>query len=204
MGLTDVFIRVYSCNEMRLGFAIATVARWKMQKDCRVSVFTWSDCPEHLRYDFADVYMQSVKNENYLHYKPFATHTLEFAEEQAQSDPYIICNDDNLPYGQDFVSKGLDLMDRHPEYGIISGVVVNGEPYGRVNDVHEIHAVGGLVFLRKGLVTEFPALEDAFWDGERHRQITEKGFKSGYSHKLPYLHMGAGFSVANPSHFNGA
>lgn len=136
---------------------------------------------------------------------PFAASSLQLAEDQAQSDPYIICNDDNLPYGKDFVSKGLDIMARHPEYGVISGVVTNGhEPYDTENEVHEIHAVGGLVFIRKGLVTEFPPLEDCYWDLERHRQVTAKGFKSGYSHKLPYLHMGAHFSVANPAFFTGA
>ena len=136
---------------------------------------------------------------------PFAAHSLKLAEHFADSNPYIICNDDNLPYGQDFVSKGLDIMARHPEYGVISGVVTNGhEPYDKENEVHEIHAVGGLVFLRKGLVTEFPPLEDCFWDGERHKQVIEKGFKSGYSHRLPYLHMGAHFSIANPDFFTGA
>ena len=193
--MTDVFIRVFSSSELRLGFAIATVARWKMQKDCRVTAIQW---PKGLDYNFRCNQTRPLD-------EPFAAYSLKFAEALAQSDPYIICNDDNLPYGQDFVSKGLDIMARHPEYGCISGVVTNGhEPYDTENEVHEIHAVGGLVFLRKGLVTEFPPLEDAFWDGERHRQVTVKGFKSGYSHRLPYLHMGAHFSVANPAFFTGA
>jgi hypothetical protein len=132
---------------------------------------------------------------------------LEAAEMISQSDPYIICNDDNLPYGQDFVSKGLSVMEQYPDYGVISGVVVNGEGSEfEMNGprVKEIHAVGGLVFLRKGLVTKFPPLEDRYWDGERHKQVVEKGFKSGYSRDLPYLHMGAHFSIANPAFFVGA
>lgn len=197
--MTDVFIRIYSSSEMRLGFAIATVARWEMQKDCRVVPLIWEGGREHVRWNGRPVlpYPDSQA--------PFATESLEWAEHLSVSDPYIICNDDNLPYGQDFVEKGLDIMARHPEYGVISGVVTNGhEPYDTENEVHEIHAVGGLVFLRKGLVTEFPPLEDCYWDLERHRQVKEKGFKSGYSHRLPYLHMGAHFSVANPAFFTGA
>ena len=191
--MTDMFIRVFSSSELRLGFAIATVARWKMQKDCRVHVLQTG-----LPYEFNDVEVLRVPE------KPFAMHSLKLAEHFADTNPYIICNDDNLPYGQDFVEKGLDIMARHPEYGVISGIVTNGhEPYDTENEVHEIHAVGGLVFLRKGLVTEFPPLEDCYWDLERHRQVTAKGFKSGYSHRLPYLHMGAHFSVANPSFFTG-
>lgn len=197
--MTDVFIRVFSSSELRLGFAIATVARWKMQKDCRVHPLIWNHGLPYSQWNYSNgTFLQN--NE-----QPFATKSLLVAEAMAQSDPYIISNDDNLPYGQDFVEKGLDIMARHPEYGVISGVVTNGhEPYDTENEVHEIHAVGGLVFLRKGLVTEFPPLEDPYWDLERHRQVTAKGFKSGYSHRLPYLHMGAHFSVANPAFFTGA
>jgi hypothetical protein len=198
---TDVFIRVFSSSELRLGFAIATVARWKMQKDVRVWPIV---CDEGLRYDFKTDCGCTSWNDPML---PFAANSLKMAEHYAESDPYIICNDDNLPYGQDFVSKGLAIMDRHPDYGVISGVVVNGEGSEfELNgpEVKEIHAVGGLVFLRKGLVTEFPPLEDCFWDGERHKQVINKGFKSGYAKDLPYLHMGAHFSVANPAFFVGA
>jgi len=206
MSKTDVFIRVFSSSELRLGFAIATVARWRMQQDCRVHVIQWAD---GLKYNWwighrKGEWIGEWINEPEL---PFATSSLRQAEELAKSDPYIICNDDNLPYGQDFVSNGLDIMNRYPDYGVISGVVVNGEGSEfEMNgpEVKEIHAVGGLVFLRKGLVTNFPQLEDCFWDGERHKQVVEKGFKSGYSRSLPYLHMGAHFSVANPAFFVGA
>ena len=197
---TDVFIRVFSSSELRLGFAIATVARWKMQRDVRVTVLQWA---QGRPYDFG------CNTQRLLHRTeaPYAACSLSTAEAFATSDPYIICNDDNLPYGQDFVIKGLDIMKRYPDYGVISGVVVNGDGSEfEMNgpEVKEIHAVGGLVFLRKGLVTEFPPLEDPYWDIERHRQVVAKGFKSGYARDLPYLHMGAKFSVASPAWFIGA
>jgi len=196
--LVDCFIRVFSSSELRLGFAIATVARWKMQKDVRVSVLRWID---GLNHEF-DCHTYDLLNRPE---DPFAAASLRKAESWAKSDPYIICNDDNLIYGQDFVSKGLAIMERNPEYGVVSGVVVNGDQYKMDGpEITEIHAVGGLVFLRKGLVTEFPALEDPYWDGERHKQVLAKGFKSGYARDLPYLHMGAQFSVANPAFFVGA
>lgn len=197
--MTDVFVRVFSSSELRLGFAIATVARWKMQKDVRVTTLVWSGS---LWYDFRGD-DRSIENTAEC---PFATASLQMAEQMATSDPYIICNDDNLPYGADFVSKGLGIMERNPEYGVVSGVVTNGhEPIAQDGpEVTELHAVGGLVFLRKGMVTEFPPLEDCFWDGERHKQVIAKGFRSGYARELPYLHMGAKFSVANPAFFVGA
>jgi len=195
---TDVFVRVFSSTEMRLGFAIATVARWKMQRDVLVTTLVWAD---GYWYDFKTDDL-SIENTPEL---PFATASLKQAERMAKSDPYIICNDDNLPYGQDFVSKGLAIMERNPEFGCVSGVVVNGDQYKMDGpEITETHAVGGLVFLRKGLVTEFPPLEDPSWDLERHRQVVEKGFKSGYARDLPYLHMGAKFSIASPAWFIGA
>lgn len=137
--------------------------------------------------------------------KPFATASLELAEQLAESDPYIISNDDVLIYGLDFVQNGLRMMETHPDFGIISGVVTNGhEQYSSEEDVHEIHAVGGLVFLRKGLMKQWPPLEDGYWDVERHRQIVAAGYKSGYTKHCPYLHMGAKFSIASPAFWTGA
>lgn len=206
----DCFIRVFSSNELRLGMAIATVARWKMQKDVNVHVFFATDADKEkktlpgFRVDFGCDTSRIPDCFNI----PFATTSLQWAEKYSKSDPYIICNDDVLIYGPDFVQNGLRLMRENPDYGCISGVVTNGDQsefeLNHEGDVREIHAVGGCVFLRKGLVTEFPPLEDCYWDLERHRQIVAKGFKSGYSRHMPYLHMGARFSVANPAFHTGA
>jgi len=191
--MVDVFIRVFSSSELRLGWAIATVARWKMT-DARVTVLRWRD---GLEYDFG------CDTKHFSNQPEFATQSLQAAEQSAQSDPYIICNDDNLIYGKGkFVETGLDIMERNPGYGCVSGVVTNGDQYKMDGpEITEIHAVGGLVFLRRNLVTEFPDLEDKFWDIERHRQVVAKGSKSGYARELPYLHMGAGFSIAAPVWF---
>lgn len=191
-------MRVFSSNELRLGFAIASVARWKMQKDVNVFVLSSEDGIEH---DFG---CESLELGN-VPSEPFATQSLRIAEQLAKSDPYIIANDDALIYGQDFVENGLKVMRDNPDYGVISGAVVNGDQFQFDGpELTEIHAVGGLVFLLKGLVTEFPPLEDCYWDCERDRQIKAKGFRSGYTRMCPYLHMGANFSVANPAFFVGA
>lgn len=199
----DVFVRVFSSNELRLGFAIASVARWKMQKDVRVTVLrcTSNGIKEMLNYGFG---CETVLLANDLH-NPFSAKSLRQAESRAQSDPYIIANDDTLIYGQDFVQNGLNIMEKYPDFGCVSGAVTNGDQFTLDGpELTEIHAVGGLVFLRKGLVTEFPPLEDAYWDIDRHRQVVAKGFRSGYTRMCPYLHMGANFSVANPAFFTGA
>lgn len=174
-----------------------------MQKDVRLRLLVWSG---GLRIPPLpappDVICHAIGN---WPEKPFAAASLEMAEQLAESDPYIIANDDALIYGQDFVQNGLGVMERNPDYGVISGAVVNGDQFQFDGpELTEIHAVGGLVFLRKGLVTEFPPLEDAYWDCERDRQIKAKGFRSGYTRLCPYLHMGANFSVANPAFFTGA
>lgn len=168
-----------------------------MQKDVNVTVLQWEG---GIPYDFGDC----------VRWQPvgcgiFATDSLACAERLAKSDTYIIANDDALIYGQDFVENGLKIMENHSDFGVVSGAVVNGDQFQFDGpEITEIHAVGGLVFLRKGLVTEFPPLEDAYWDIERHRQVVAKGFRSGYTRKCPYLHMGANFSVANPAFFVGA
>lgn len=196
-------MRVFSSNELRLGFAIAAVARWKMQKDVNVTVLQAHGTGIPLgneSYDFG-CYRMGCSNTDF----PYATASLIAAEQLAKSDPYIIANDDTLIYGQDFVENGLKIMEKYPDFGCVSGAVTNGDQFQLDGpEITEIHAVGGLVFLRKGLVTEFPPLEDCYWDLERHRQVVAKGFKSGYTRMCPYLHMGAQFSVANPAFFVGA
>lgn len=169
-----------------------------MQKDVNVTVLQWDG---GIPYDFG---------EGVVRWQPvgsgiFATDSLQCAEQLAKSDPYIIANDDTLIYGQDFVENGLKIMEKYKDFGCISGAVTNGDQF-QLNgpETTEIHAVGGLVFLRKGLVTEFPPLEDAYWDIERDRQVKAKGFRTGYTRMCPYLHMGANFSVANPAFFTGA
>lgn len=195
---TDVFVRVFSSNELRLGFAIASVARWKMQKDVNLHVLHWY---KNLYYEF-ECFTEFIDNHESM---PFAAGSLKRAEELANSNPYIIANDDTLIYGQDFVENGLRVMRENPDYGVISAAAVNSDQYKFDGpDIFEIHAVGGLVFLRKGLVTEFPPLEDAYWDCERDRQVKAKGFRSGYTKHCPYLNMGANFSVANPAFWTGA
>lgn len=183
--------------------AIATVGRWRMQKDCRVHIIQWQD---GLKYDWWKGHREKewICECINIPESPFSTWSLQQAELLSESNPYIICNDDSLIYGQDFVSKGLSLMERYPDFGIISAMHVNGHGYNTENEVTEVHAVGGLVFLRKGLVTEFPPLPDSQWDGDRHRQIINKGYKSGYARDLKYLHIGEHFSIASPAYFTGA
>lgn len=202
MKKTDVFIRVFSSTELRLGMAITTVARWKMQMDVRVAVLACKDFDSAWDWQkYADDVILIPNKED----MPFATKSLMLAEEFADSDPYIISNDDCLIYGSDFVRNGLHVMAQNSDFGCVSGAVTNGDQF-KIDgpEITEIHAVGGLVFLRKGLVTEFPPLEDCFWDGERHKQVVAKGFRSGYTKMCPYLHIGANFSVANPAFFVGA
>lgn len=169
-----------------------------MQKDVNVHVLQSAD---GLLYDFGCPSAMLLNEPR----EPFATSTLRIAESSAKSDPYIIANDDTLIYGQDFVENGLKIMEKYKDFGCISGAVTNGDQF-QLNgpETTEIHAVGGLVFLRKGLVTEFPPLEDCYWDVERDRQVKAKGFRTGYTRMCPYLHMGANFSVANPAFFVGA
>lgn len=173
-----------------------------MQKDVNVHVIAWDG---GIRPYTTEVFGPAHHVIGNPPDKPFAAYSLEIAEKCAKSDPYIIANDDTLIYGQDFVENGLKIMEKYPDFGCISGAVTNGDQFQLDGpEITEIHAVGGLVFLRKGLVTEFPPLEDAYWDIERDRQVKAKGFRTGYTRMCPYLHMGANFSVANPAFFVGA
>lgn len=117
------------------------------------------------------------------------------AESLAQSKIYILADDDCLPPPDLDCAYVESIFDRLPDFGLLAIGNPNRD-YGMYTDqdVVEAWACGGIRFIRKGIVTEFPdnfTGDDGMFDG----YLKKAGYRSGYLRKWPLMHMGDGYSV---------
>lgn len=181
----DVFVR---CNptlweEIRTGMALTCIARWKKQEGINL----------HLIYptDSSAFHMDSKR----------------IAEEQATTDIYVIADDDCLIIGKYFIEGGLYAMGKHPHHGILTPVSISDgtwqESPKEINPtVVTTHSVGGVAFVRKGILSEFNACEPNQVDTFICEEMERKGYKCGVMPGLKFNHLGAWYSVTQKEYWN--
>ena len=164
----DVFIRTMAKeNDLRRYFREATRTRWMME-DVNL-VWIWD---EEIR-----------------------TARL-WAEEHARSEFYIFTDDDLLPWGKDWLRRGLAAMADHPFFALASSRSVITEEAGNYSipvgvGILPVPAVGAPMWIRKGVIgtdlPEFPFVSECtmLYDYTR-----KKGFQSGIINGLFHLHWG--------------
>jgi hypothetical protein len=182
--MIDVFVRIHHtemcCDKtgIRAGMSQAVLARWLLQKDCRL---------EEIFGEGADFHIASKKA----------------AELNATSSIYVIADADCLILGKDFISKGVATLESHPEYGLLSatsicdGLFPAGHELPIMPDVIEMHAVGGIAFVRRGILTEFRDCRPDQVDGTICDEINRKGLKTGVMTHVRFNHLGAGYSLTS-------
>lgn len=124
------------------------------------------------------------------------------AEHISRSSIYVIADNDCLILGERFVEKGLEIMGRHPEYGLLAATsICDGlYPNGLLGNREEVvpSQAGGVAFVRKGILTEFNLCQPDHVDDIICSEINRKGFKTGYMTGLRFNHIGAGYSITSP------
>lgn len=100
---------------------------------------------------------------------------------------YCLADDDCLPCPDLDLAKIESLFTTHIGYGIIALADVHGNT--RRDEVKESTCVGGIRFIRKGIVTQFP---DTFQgcDSEYYDLMRATGYKSGVYLGYDRLHLG--------------
>jgi hypothetical protein len=169
----DVFIRQgHNYTPLRHAMLIATIERWTLDP------------------------LASVRHPHlYGIHDPIEVR--RFAEMAADSDPYIICDDDILIWGKDWVKRGLEAMEHHPEYGICSTLsLVEGENQATgQGEIYPMHSVGQPMWVRKGICTEIPKDTTFTYECQViHKLCERKGFKMGIISGIRHNHIGSGFS----------
>ena len=183
----DVFLCTAAApdDEIREGFLTSVHTRWDMDVSSVVRLVTI----ELLECSLRD----------------FQGERRRYAERNAQSDIYVLAEDDCMPLGNRFIERGLELMQRNPAYAVISPTVLNGVYEGAAytpdGELILANSAGGINFTRKGLLGDLPA---GFVDEMKQSQhLCNKGWLSGYAPALKMNHLGAGLSTLWPDAYTG-
>jgi hypothetical protein len=129
----------------------------------------------------------------------------ERIEKSAESDPYIVTDDDCLIVGKEWVRRAVGLVLANPTYAIVSTLsLIEGENLAvptNGDDIYRMHAVGQPMLIRKGFCRELPEMDLNSECGVLHKMVLDKGYQMGLihpKHKIRHNHMGHGFS-GNPA-----
>src|SRR5438094_2753802 len=151
--MTDVFIRYNPQHTIRGHLALAVVSRWKLDKDANITLLTIG-APAG---DFLGVKCIAVPRDQ------FWTRAKQYAEDNAKSEIYVVADDDQLIIGKDWVKRGVEILQAHPEFGLLSAHSVNGEVQETTEGDEQIFtiqsSVGCPYFMRKGAIKKFPESE---------------------------------------------
>jgi hypothetical protein len=142
-----------------------------------------------------------------------------WAEDNAQSDPYIFTDSDCLIVGKDWVKRAVEIMLAYPKFKIVSTLsLIEGENLatpvrrfwaGTTVEIHQtiysMHMVGQPMLIRKGICTNLPDMDLNSECGVLHKLVLDQGYEEGLFHpdlKIRHNHLGHGFS-GSPCHFWG-
>lgn len=200
--MTDVFIKVWCSSVLRLGLAMAVIERCLMLDDANVHVII---CEESLMPDeLVKDWFPRVKTWADLPAEKFWQSSKALAESLAKSDVYVVLDDDHLPIGKDWLSKGLRAMKHNPEYGCMSSWSINGEvhpPTMVFTDdeyVWEEGCTGTPYFIRKGILKQLPDGPLKSYDTTLSEYIRSQGHTIGFMKAVRHNHLGYGLSQVIP------
>lgn len=193
--MIDVFVKVWCDTTLRLGLAMAVVERLKMFDNARLHILCARDTL-HLA-DWQD------KRFLWCDKEKFWITTKAYAEQEAKSDIYVVIDDDHLPIGSDWLSKGCEVLGRHPEYGMLSSWSVNGEvPEKGEGEVWPEASIGCPYFIRKDILGKaLPDGELRNYDTILTQHIMSKGWKTGFLRNVRHNHLGMEHSQVIPEHW---
>lgn len=126
-----------------------------------------------------------------------------YAEVYSVGDIYVVADDDCLILGVDFVKRGVEIMKKYPEYGLLAAAnICEGDFRINWQDMPEVvpcDIVGGVAFVRKGILKEFKPCTPPEVDRVICDEIRSRGYKTGVMPSVRFNHIGAGYSISNPN-----
>lgn len=128
----------------------------------------------------------------------------KIADSDAKGSIYVVADDDCLPQAQPFVAEAIEIMERHPNFGMLSLWPDNEKinrwtpedyaPY-EDEDIMEHVSVGGIRFCRKGIIKQWPSQSQNGYDGQHGEAMRLAGYRVGYLKHLTMTHLGKGRST---------
>ena len=192
--MTDIFFcptPEEAMTEIRLGFLMACMARWEKEPGTVLKTIH----PATKNYQV----MRRV-----------------LADEKATTKIYICTDDDCLPDAEPFVQRAVEIMEKYPEYGILSlwpnnstlnpwtpepeeaAKICVGGTVHQNEEVMEHVSVGGIRFCRKGILKHWPRAHGKTYDSEHCAGLRAGGYRVGYFRSIYMNHLGRGYSTIWP------
>lgn len=127
-------------------------------------------------------------------------------ERRALSDVYVLSDDDVIPHSKDALRNLVKVLEKRKDYGMIG---LSYKPnlkseetswcMGVDNDVLQFDHVGGIMAIRKGVLTPTSELPD-YRNGHGDDRIVgkifrENGYKVGILSAEHFIHLGEGKST---------
>lgn len=195
--MIDVFVRVHAETALREFLARAVIERAKMLADARVRVL-------QAREQAATWW--GVEGVSGIALEHFARESREAADAFAHSPIYVLIDDDQLPIGRDWLRAGVEALDAHPEFAMLSSWSVNGEVKdpgfaGPNHDVFEVESCGTPCFVRKGTFVDLPEGPAARYDTILSAHLKRNGARLGFLRHVRHNHLGYGLSQVVPQHW---
>jgi hypothetical protein len=196
--MTDLFFCTAPTSLMRMGFAIACLERWRLEPSVRVTILT-ADYEEHIEW-----FTPWERMCPYMRLGPLAEFQRQrriYADGAAQSDPYILADDDCLLPADFDLPFALELASVQSDFRILSTWPANAtihkwnpQDYRPVETLELLEhvSVGGIRICRKGMLAEWPAQDGPGYDGTQCEAIRAEGGRVGYLKNFPHLHLGEG------------
>ena len=179
--LVDVFILDFQADvPLRAAMSEICQIRWHMEPGCEL--FTFRSRSER-----------------------FHIEGKRKAETISSSPIYVLADNDCLILGEKFVERGVEIIERHPQYGLLAatsicdGHFANGSDRQVLEEVVPMHAVGGVAFVRKGILTDFLPCLPSQVDETICHEMASKGYQTGSLPGLRFNHLGAGYSLGSPA-----
>jgi hypothetical protein len=110
----DCFLRVAPQNWVRGGMALACVAAWKQMPEANLRII----CAERVNPTFACTVVNMKEIEKWLplgkgKMATFQWTSRQYADEHAETEPYLLCDDDRIPMGTDWVKKAVAYWEEY-------------------------------------------------------------------------------------------
>jgi len=142
------------------------------------------------------------------YHAPFQKSRRQYAETATRSDIYVVADDDCLLQSDPTVGPVVEIMEKNPNVGILALKEYHSEPMVRATvplknlyeteDLIESHAVGGVRFCRKGVITEWPDHDPKNpyqYDSIHGPAVQAAGYISAYTKAYAMMHIGASYSI---------
>ena len=206
--MTDVFLRLYAEHPLRQAMALTVIERLKLMKDARISVITpkggagWLKNPDWQLHVLPERWRLLLADK-----ADFWRSSRQMAEDRAESETYVVLDDDHLPIGKWWLDTGVTALKRRPDYAALaSWSVVRGEVEPEAvaregipsdDNVFGTYALGTPYFIRKGTVPVFPEGPVHDYD-QRVSEVMMRAGHLGFLRHVNHVHIGVGASVVIP------